>query len=416
MSAGAATFPLRMTTALLRVVGPGFVVMLADTDAASVLTAAQSGRDWGYRLLSLQLILIPVMYVAQELSVRVGLSTGSGFLEFIDRRYGRPIGIAVASVLVVSCFGALVSELCGLAGVGQLFGVSVPVMSFGAAAALLAVFVGHSHRAVERIALVFGAFEIVFVYAAWRSHPDPAAILADLRQAVGGGHGYLLLVAANIGTAVMPWTIAFQQSALVAKGLDARDLPAARLDTLIGAVVCQIVTAAILVASASSAITSGVETGVSESIPQMAHGFAPLLGRWAGPIVFAIALSGAALVAAIVVCLTAAWAACEVGGVGRSLDDSPRRAPLLYGILFLLLASGAGIVSSGMDLVELSIDVGAWNALLLPIVLGLLFLMARDASCGRHRLRGWSALGTGALLAATSGLGLFACLSAFAAP
>ena len=60
----------------LAVAGPGIVVMLADTDAGSVITAAQSGAQWGYSLLGLQLVLIPILYVVQELTVRLGAVTG----------------------------------------------------------------------------------------------------------------------------------------------------------------------------------------------------------------------------------------------------------------------------------------------------------------------------------------------------
>jgi hypothetical protein len=31
--------------------GPGLLVMLADTDAGNAVTAAQAGAQWGYRLL-----------------------------------------------------------------------------------------------------------------------------------------------------------------------------------------------------------------------------------------------------------------------------------------------------------------------------------------------------------------------------
>jgi Mn2+/Fe2+ NRAMP family transporter len=54
----------------LVVAGPGIVVMLADTDAGSVITAAQSGAQWGYSLLLLQFILIPILYIVQELTAR----------------------------------------------------------------------------------------------------------------------------------------------------------------------------------------------------------------------------------------------------------------------------------------------------------------------------------------------------------
>ena len=51
---------------MLSFLGPGLVVMLADTDAGSIITAAQSGAVWGYRLLILQMILIPILFFAQD--------------------------------------------------------------------------------------------------------------------------------------------------------------------------------------------------------------------------------------------------------------------------------------------------------------------------------------------------------------
>lgn len=52
--------------------------MLADTDAGSVITAAQPGARWGYRMILPQLILVPVLYVVQEMTVRLGILTGRG--------------------------------------------------------------------------------------------------------------------------------------------------------------------------------------------------------------------------------------------------------------------------------------------------------------------------------------------------
>ena len=45
--------------------GSGLVVMLADTDAGSLITASQSGASWGYRMVLPQLILVPILYVVQ---------------------------------------------------------------------------------------------------------------------------------------------------------------------------------------------------------------------------------------------------------------------------------------------------------------------------------------------------------------
>src|SRR6516225_11141324 len=67
----------RSFLALIAGIGPGILVMLADTDAGNVVTAAQSGAQWGYRLLPLLLGLIPVLYMVQELAVRLGIFTAA---------------------------------------------------------------------------------------------------------------------------------------------------------------------------------------------------------------------------------------------------------------------------------------------------------------------------------------------------
>ena len=88
------------------VAGPGLVVMLADTDAGSVITAAQSGAQWGYRLLLLQLILVPILYIVQELTVRLGIVSGKGHAELIRDHYGRGWAWLSVSTLVLACIGA----------------------------------------------------------------------------------------------------------------------------------------------------------------------------------------------------------------------------------------------------------------------------------------------------------------------
>src|SRR5262249_22424533 len=88
------------------VVGPCVVVMLADTDAGSIITAAQSGAEWGYRLLLLQVVLIPVLYIVQELTVRLGIVSGKGHAELIRDQFGKGWAWLSVATLVLSCIGA----------------------------------------------------------------------------------------------------------------------------------------------------------------------------------------------------------------------------------------------------------------------------------------------------------------------
>ena len=110
------------------------------------------------------------------------------------------------------------------------------------------------------------------------------------------------------------------------------------------------------------------------------------------------------MVATIVVSLTAAWGVGEVLGFRRSLEDHPREAPWFYGIYTLVLILSAVLVTSNVvNLVRLSVAVEVMNALLLPIVLGFLYLLARRALPDEHRLKGWYAWLVATLLLLTSG-------------
>ncbi|MDE1715169.1 divalent metal cation transporter, partial (plasmid) [Chromobacterium amazonense] len=241
---------MRRLRHLLAAVGPGLVVMLADTETGSVIAAAQSGAHWGYRMLPLLLLLIPVLYLAQELTIRLALGTGKSYGELVRQRWGRRAERASAALLLTSCLGALATQLSGLAGIAQI--LSIPVWhSIGLLCALIFIMVcTGSYRSVERIAIGLGVFELAFLAEAWLARPAPGQMLAQLSQLPLANHDYLLLAAANIGTCVMPWTLCYQQSAMLDKGLSLDDLKPARLDTLLGAILCQVITAGILIAAA----------------------------------------------------------------------------------------------------------------------------------------------------------------------
>lgn len=391
----------------LAVLGPGLVVMLADTDAGSIITAAQSGAQWGYRLLVLQIVLIPILFVVQELTVRLGLVTQKGHGELIGETFGRSWAWLSVGTLCVACVGALLTQLSGIAGLAQLFGLPVvPVLAVVIAGIIFMVWTG-SYRSVERVAIAFGLFELAFVLVAWRSTPHVSEMSAQFLSVPLADPQYLYLVAANIGAVIMPWMVFYQQSAVVDKGLGPRDLKAARFDTAIGAVITQLIMAAVLIAT--GATLSGHGHSVSlDNVPQIAQALTPTLGDAVGRMVFAMGLAGAALVATVVVCLTAAWGLGEVAGYKRSLEHNPREAPWFYAVFSLILVAGGVLVNSGIDLIKLSVAAQVMNALLLPVVLGFLFFLARHAVTGRARLAGWYAWVAGTLIVVTSGFGVFA--------
>lgn len=390
------------------VAGPGLVVMLADTDAGSVITAAQSGAQWGYHLLALQFALIPILYIVQELTVRLGVVTGKGHAQLIREHFGSRWAWISVITLVVACIGALLTELSGLAGIAQLYGVSDRLVMVLVVTTLIAMAITGSYQSVERIALGIGAFELVFLAVALVAHPGMDKLVTQAAQIPLGNPKYLYLVAANIGAVIMPWMVFYQQSAVVEKGLQESDLHAARIDTWVGAVLTQVIMAAIVIAAAA-ALSSPAADGSGpalDTVQEIARAITPVLGQAWGKLAFALGVSGAALIGTIVVTLTAARTIGELLGVRHSLDHDMREAPWFYSIYAGVLIAGAIIVTSGINLVSLSIAVQVMNALLLPFVLGFLYLLARRLP-QPHRLQGNKAKIVGAIIVLTSILSLY---------
>ena len=86
--------------------GPAWIVMIADVDAPSILTAATVGAIYGYGLTWFFLLLIVPLFVIQEVSGRIGIATGKGLGEAIRSSYSKKLAmlasLPMATVDVVS--------------------------------------------------------------------------------------------------------------------------------------------------------------------------------------------------------------------------------------------------------------------------------------------------------------------------
>ncbi len=373
---------------ILGMLGPGITVMLADTDAGSIITAAQSGARWGYSLLALQVLLIPILYFVQELTTRIGITTGLGHGELIRRSFGNKWAWFSVTTLFISATGALVTEFTGIAGAGLLFGIPSWV-SVSVAAVLLILITGLGRYSfVEKTAILIGLFELVFLPAVFFAHPDPGAMWhAMVGNQPLGEKGYWVLIAANVGAVIMPWMIFYQQGAVVDKGLKPSALRYSRWDTAAGSVATQIIMGAVLVLTAATIGRTQPNTSLN-NVQEIAHSLTPFLGQ-AGKGLFAVGLTGAALIAAIVVSLAASWAFGEVLGIRSSLNYTWREAPAFYGLYAGGIIVAAAFVLAGIPLVSLTIAVEVMNTLLLPLVLGFLLALGWKVLPPPYRLRRW---------------------------
>lgn len=362
---------------LLRVIGPAWIVMLADVDAASVLTAAKAGTDFGYAMLLPIFALVPILYLVQEMTARLAIGTGLGHAELIRKQFGLRWGaISVTSMVVVDLL-AYIAEFAGIVLGASLIGVP-PGPAVVAALVLHTVIVlSGSYRRFEVATLVLSLALFAFVALAFAAGPDPGAVLGGFSPLQPFDRpGYLDLVVATVGAVIMPWMLFYQQAATVEKRLGPEDLRGARWETLVGAIGSEVLMAAIVIAAAaavgSGAAGEAVAGGLAlpAGLAALAHGVPGVL--------IAIGMIGAGLLAAVVISLSSAWAWSELLHWPHSLNLSIRRAPGFY-ILYLVEVIPAAIIALvAENLVSVVIDAMILNVLVLVIPLTFLVRLSGD--------------------------------------
>jgi Mn2+/Fe2+ NRAMP family transporter len=362
---------------LVAVLGPAWIVMLADVDAASVVTAAQAGSQFGYVMLLPLILLIPILYVVQELTARLAIVTGLGHAELIRERYGMRWGaVAVLSMAAIDLL-AYVAEFAGIVLGASLLHIAAPIAVGGALLLHAAMVLTGSYRRFERLALVLSLGLFAFVGLALVAHPDPHAVLDGLTGAQPVGRpGYLDLVVANVGAVIMPWMIFYQQAATVDKGLRLPDLRAARFETLAGAIASELLMAAIVIAAAAAS-AAGPVRALSAGGLALPAGLAALAGDGGGVLV-AIGMMGSGLLAAIVISLSSAWAWGELFRWPHSLNLSFRRAPAFYALYVLEIVPAAVVALVAQNLVAVVIDAMVLNVVVLAIPLAFLIRLSGD--------------------------------------
>jgi Mn2+/Fe2+ NRAMP family transporter len=372
------TLKVRLMT-LLAIMGPGLIVMVGDNDAGGVATYAQAGQNYGYSLLWVLLLLIPVLIVNQEMVVRLGAVTGVGHARLINERFGRFWGWFSVGDLFVLNFLTIVTEFIGVVLTADYFGVSKYVVVPIAAVALIAITATGSFRRWERAMFVFIAISLLQVPMLLMAHPRwEHAGKSFVVPGVSGGFNstVVLLIIAIVGTTVAPWQLFFQQSNVVDKRITPRFIGYERADTTLGAFVVVIGAAALMMVGG----WVGRETHTRGDFVD-AGMVARLLGehdRLLGSL-FAIVLLDAAIIGAAAVTLATSYAFGDVFGIKHSLHRGFTDAKQFYLSYTAMVALAAVIVLiPGAPLGLITTGVQALAGLLLPSASVFLLLLCND--------------------------------------
>ncbi|MET3105895.1 NRAMP (natural resistance-associated macrophage protein)-like metal ion transporter [Oxalobacteraceae bacterium GrIS 2.11] len=366
---------------LFAILGPGLIVMVGDNDAGAFSTYAQAGQNHGTALLWTLALLIPVLYVNQEMVLRLGAVTGVGHARLILERFGKFWGaFSVIDLFILNAL-TIVTEFIGISLGLEYLGLP-KVLGICVAALLIMLTAGTGDfRRFERFSLILVAGSFLLIPVFIMVHPPISAVVHDFiipRMPTNAPLAdVMILIIGIVGTTVAPWQLFFQQSYVIDKRITPRFIRYERIDLWMGIIVV-IVGAVAIMASMAHLFEGTVEAGKFVDAGTVAAGLEKYYGRLPG-VLFAIALIDASIIGASAISLSTAYALGDLLSMKHSLHRKPGEAKGFYAVFCgLIVISGALVAIPGVPLGLLTNAVQTLAGILLPSAAVFLLLLCND--------------------------------------
>ncbi|WP_028534518.1 NRAMP family divalent metal transporter [Paludibacterium yongneupense] len=366
---------------LMAILGPGLIVMVGDNDAGAFSTYGQAGQNYGTSLLWTLALLIPVLYVNQEMVLRLGAVTGVGHARLILERFGKFWGAFSAIDLFILNALTIVTEFIGISlgmeylGVPKLWGVCLAAVFI-----MLSASTGDFRR-FERFSLILVLGSLILVPILVIVHPPMTQVAHDFlipqMPAQGRLSDVMLLIIGIVGTTVAPWQLFFQQSYIIDKRITPRFIKYERADLWLG-IALVVVGGVAMIAFSAQVFIGHAEFGNFRDAGALAAGLGKYYGRLPGTL-FAIALIDASIIGAMAVSLSTAYALGDVLSLKHSLHRKPTDAPGFYAMYCgLIVLAAALVLIPGVPLGLLTNAVQTLAGVLLPSATVFLLLLCND--------------------------------------
>ena len=126
---------------LLRVLGPGLITGASDDDPSGIATYSQAGAKFGFAITWTMLFTYPLMCVVQEISGRIGRTTGIGIAGNLRKHYPNWLLQSIVGALFIANTINIGADLGAMADVSLLIGGPhlVFVLAFGIFCAVLQI-------------------------------------------------------------------------------------------------------------------------------------------------------------------------------------------------------------------------------------------------------------------------------------
>ncbi len=355
------------------VLGPGFITANVDNDPGGIYTYSSAGAKFGYLPLWTLIPITLLLIIVQEMCSRMGAVTGKGLSDLIREEFGLRMTFFVMALLVLVNLANVMCEFAGVASSLGLFGISKYITVPLSAVAVWFLVVKGNYQSVEKIFLFACILYVSYIFSGFLVKPDwKEAAIHSIEPKLMLDPGYIYMLIGMVGTTIAPWMQFYLQSAVVEKGVTAKDYAASRVEVIVGCIVTDVVAFFIIVACAG-AIYSVAPKDIQDA-SEAALALKPF-GKYAF-LLFSAGLFNASIFAACILPLSTAYSVCEGLGFESGVNRRLREAPIFYFLYTLLIVVGAGLVLiPKFPLVQMILFSQVLNGMLLPLVLIFMILL-----------------------------------------
>jgi NRAMP (natural resistance-associated macrophage protein)-like metal ion transporter len=407
---------------LLKFLGPGLITGASDDDPSGIATYSQAGAQFGFAITWTLLFTYPLMAVIQEISARIGRTTGRGIAANIRQHYPNWVLQSIVVLLLVANIINIGADLGAMGDAVNLL-IGGPrflyVAGFGVLSAVLQVAMQYSRyvSVLKWLTLaLFAYFGTVLVVKV----PWGEAARGFFVPTFSANVAFWTTVVAILGTTISPYLFFWQASQEVEdigevaerkplvkaprQGPDANERIG--IDTYVGMAFSNLVALAIMVTTAATLHLNGT-TDIQTS-SQAAQALRPVAGEFAFA-VFTLGIVGTGLLAVPVLAGSAAYALGEALKWPVGLARQPMKAKAFYATIVVATLLGLGASFSPIDPIKALFWSAVINGMVaVPVMVMMMLItsnkkiMKKFTVTGLRRVVGW--LATAVMAAAAVGM------------
>jgi NRAMP (natural resistance-associated macrophage protein)-like metal ion transporter len=382
--------------------GPGLITGASDDDPSGIGTYSQAGAQLGFSMGWTMLLTFPLMAAIQEISARIGRTTGHGIAGNLRRHYPNWLLQIIILPLFLANTINIGADLSGMADAARLLlggPAFLYVLAFGLICVLGVVFVEYSRYVMVLKWLTLSLFAYVgTLFAA--NVPWPKAISGLLPQ-FNWNTAFLTTLVAILGTTISPYLFFWQASQeaedvktekrrkplLRAPWQAVNEFTRIRTDTLVGMAFSNLIALSIMITTAATLNQAGIKEIATSA--QAAEALKPIAGEFAS-FVFAVGIIGTGLLAVPVLAGSAAYAIGEAWKWPIGLSKDPEDAVAFYSTVAAAGALGIALTLSPLDPIKALYWAAVINGVVAVPVMTVMMLMTRENRImGKFVITGW---------------------------